>query len=87
MNNFQQLSLFPETQTQSRQLSPKSKAVALIELQCSTKRAANLLEISPSTLNRAKQQGKLPYQHGPWMVDISGKNGKKRLYWKVLHSR
>jgi hypothetical protein len=87
MNNYQQLSLFAEPKAQTAKITQQSKTATLIELQCSTKRAATLLEISTSTLNRAKQQGKLPYQHGPWMVDISGKNGKKRLYWKVLHSR
>ena len=87
MNNVQQLSLFPEPQTIKAQIFPKSQASTLVELQCSTKRAANLLQISTATLNRAKRQGKLPYQHGSWTADISGKQGKKRLYWKVAFNR
>jgi hypothetical protein len=85
---IQQLSLFPEYETQKPTTKTKqSPKPTMIETSCSTKRAANLLQISTTTLIRAKQQGRLPYKQGAWMVNFVGKKGKKRLFWAVSFNR
>jgi hypothetical protein len=84
----QQLSLFPELETQHSNTRKKSKPKpVIINPCCSTKRAATLLEVSTATLNRAKREGRLPYQHHTWTATLAGIQGKKRQFWKVTFNR
>jgi len=90
MNTYRQLSLLPELEAPIRPKAPKgmkAQAAVVVELQCSTKRAASLMQIHTATLNRAKRQGKLPYRHGEWSADLAGSQGKKRRYWTVAFNR
>jgi hypothetical protein len=84
---MKQLSLFPEYETQAPTPRKHPLALTVIELQCSTKRASSLLEVSTSTLTNAKKKGKLPYQKGAWIATFAGKKGKKSLCWTVSFHR
>ena len=84
---MKQLSLFPEYETKTITPRKHSLALTVIELQCSTKRASTLLEVSTSTLNKAKREGKLPYQKGNWIANFARKKGKKSLFWTVYFHR
>jgi len=84
---MKQLSLFPEYETQKPAPRKHPLALTVIELQCSTKRASTLLEVSTSTLTNAKKKGKLPYQKGAWIATFAGKKGKKSLFWTVSYHR
>ena len=84
---MKQLSLFPEYETQTITSRKYPPALTVIEMQCSTKRASNLLQVSPSTLNRAKREGKLPYKKGAWIANFTGKKDKKSLFWTVSFHR
>jgi hypothetical protein len=84
---MKQLSLFPETETKTFRPRIHPPALTVIELQCSTKRASTLLEVSTSTLTNAKKKGKLPYQKGAWIATFAGKKGKKSLFWTVSFHR
>lgn len=90
---YQQLNLFGtgfNSLSDSHGLThKKSKMRIIVEYQCSTQRAAELMQVSPSTLSHAKCKGKLPYKHGSWSAELSGKLGKKyqRLSWKVTFNK
>ncbi|MBE9174313.1 hypothetical protein IQ225_01360 [Synechocystis salina LEGE 06155] len=90
MNDPEQLHLFDLSPYLAKSRFKKNKlrrTSVIIELQCSTRRAANLMQISTSTLNRAKSMGKLPYRQGFWTAELSRKQGNKRLFWKVTFNR
>ncbi|MFM7576916.1 MAG: hypothetical protein ACKO5Q_08265, partial [Microcystaceae cyanobacterium] len=70
-----------ELEAQNTQVSPKSQVSTLVELQCSTKRTANLPQLSTPTPNRSKHQGKLSYQHRSLEADISEKKRFTPYAW------
>ncbi len=82
-----QLNLFPGEQPipvdllNRKRKSTQRPQASVIEQSCTTARAASLLQVSTTTLYRAKKSGKA-YRCGPWTAEAIGENA-----WKVLHDR
>jgi hypothetical protein len=79
-----QLSLFPDEQpvpidSLNKKRKPKAQPI-VIELSCTTKRAAELLDISTTTLYRARKEGRT-YQKGAWIAKSIGANA-----WTVTYN-
>ncbi|MBD1884923.1 hypothetical protein [Microcoleus vaginatus] len=81
-----QLSLFPDEPPTPLDSLNKKRRVKLqsqptvIEQSCTTHRAAQLLEVSTTTLYRARKEGK-PYQKGAWTATAIGANA-----WTVVYN-
>jgi hypothetical protein len=58
----------------------------VIESCCSTQRAAELVNVSTATLNRAKREGKMPYRSQSWEVYCLSQNSHRNCSWQVLFS-
>jgi DNA invertase Pin-like site-specific DNA recombinase len=85
--NVIQLGLFPgyeqviDNSGQPKRKSRKRYQPVIVENSCTTARAAKLLNISTTTLYRAKNEGK-SYRCGRWTAICIGPN-----CWKVTHDR
>jgi hypothetical protein len=56
-----------------KQAKPQQTQTIPVESPCKTRRAAELLQISTSTLYRARKAGK-EYKHGKWIARSIGAN-------------
>ena len=80
-----QLSLFPSDEPvaindkQTQQTSKRKFRPCIVEESCTTARAAQLLKISPTTLYRAKNQGR-SYRRDRWTAICLAPNS-----WQVMH--
>lgn len=84
MTAYYQLSLFPnepptpvEVLNKKRQPKPQ---LTVIESCCTTQRATELLDVSPTTLYRARKAGQ-SYQKRGWIAESIGDNA-----WRVVFS-
>ncbi|MEG4067170.1 hypothetical protein QUA42_07400 [Microcoleus sp. Pol11C2] len=81
-----QLSLFSDEPPTPLDSLNKKRRVKLpsqptvIEQSCTTHRGAQLLEVSTTTLYRARKEGK-PYQKGAWTATALGANA-----WAVVYN-
>jgi len=80
-----QLSLFPDEPPTPLDSLNKKRRVKLpsqptVIEPCTTHRSAQLLEVSTTTLYRARKEGK-PYQKGAWTATAIGANA-----WTVIYN-
>lgn len=72
--------ILPDSRHQKRKPKQRHKP-GVIEESCTTARAAELLDVSTTTLYRAKKEDGI-YRRGPWTAEAVGQNA-----WKVTHDR
>ncbi len=82
MTAYYQLSIFPDepptpVEALNKKRQPKPQQT-VIESCCTTQRATELLDVSSTTLYRARKAGQ-PYQKGGWVAESIGDNA-----WRVV---